>query len=452
MKRYIRLMLFLLIAFVLIATGCSKKTAYEDEPLIDWSLYQPNRTMVQYFTGGYENEGHMIIIDILNDTWMQQKVLSTGAATYAVFQIHDGLAIKIDGKEAGDFSSLDAFWDMDYTETVSRWSDESLDESNRYTKYKWEKKNEAGQTLTNEAFLETNAFTIGNETFDALKVITQSEGSEEYRISYHIEGFGQVQNTWMMKGETGDVFATHEDKLVSYAYIDGLNGSYPEHKINVLSGLAEREGFDFALPMSFDRYSSPWLLVTNPSPASTSTSPELIHMILDLSGNVLKQFKIDPPKPFSSISYVGSPTPYHGIGSILECNTVDVQGEPIIEVYWFINRNWLLIDQFKPSPPMSQNNLPTSFVFTVNIIGDYVVYATGMRDEANPENLIWKVYDRRVMRTIQTFSVSEHYFSPSNVDELFVREGFYRIAFDRTSEGAIYLNIETGELLDLQTP
>jgi hypothetical protein len=175
-------------------------------------------------------------------------------------------------------------------------------------------------------------------------------------------------------------------------------------------------------------------------------------MILDLSGNVLKQFKIDPPKPFSSISYVGSPTPYHGIGSILECNTVDVQGEPIIEVYWFINRNWLLIDQFKPSPPMSQNNLPTSFVFTVNIIGDYVVYATGMRDEANPENLIWKVYDRRVMRTIQTFSVSEHYFSPSNVDELFVREGFYRIAFDRTSEGAIYLNIETGELLDLQTP
>lgn len=448
MKRYIILILMFQITLVIIVSGCSKQTTIENETLIDWSLYQPYRTMVQYFTGGYENEGHMIIIDILNDTWMQQKVLSTGAATYAVYQIHEGFAILTDGKEAGDFGSLDAFWDMDYTKTVTQRSDDLIDASNRYTKHKWETKSYDGQPLMNEAILEKDSFTVGNESFDALKVITQGEHSEDYRISYYIEGFGPVQNTWMMKGETGEFFVGHEDQLVSYAYIDGLNGSYPEHKTTVMSGLAEREGFDYALPMVFGRYSSEWLLIANQGSSSTLKSPELIHVILDLNGNVLKRFRIEAPKLFSSIYYIGAPIPYHGEGSILECNTIDDHGEPIIEVYWFKNRNWALIDQFEPNPPMSQSNLPTVFEFTVNIIGDYFVYATGTGDETSPENLMWKVYDGRAMRTIQTFSVPDHYISPSNVEELFVKEGFYRIAFDRNSDHAIYLNIETGELLN----
>lgn len=444
--------ILILIIFVFILSGCVKEVESKPEDQIDWRIYQPNRTMVQYFTGGYENEGHMIVIDILNDSWMQQKTLSTGAATYAVYQFHDGYPLLLEGNEAGDFGTLDSFWDLDYTEGLTPESIDTTEASARFTPYKWETKDYDGQPLSNEAVLEKEAFNIGTETFDALKVTTRSETSEDYRIKYYVEGLGMVQYTWMMKGETGESFIGQEDRLVGYAYIDGLGGPNPKHKITVTSGLAEREGFEYALPMEFDRYTSDWLLVTNRGSSSKLTSPELVHMILDLNGNVLKQFKVEPPKQFSSIYYVGAPVPFLGKGTILECNTVDNNGEPIIELYWFMNRNWTLIDQFPPSPPMSQNNLPTVFVFTVTIIEDYVVYATGERDETTPENLMWKVYDRRIERTIQNFSVPDYYIAPSNAEELSGMEGFYRIAFDRNSVDAVYLNIETGELQGLQTP
>lgn len=433
----------LITLFTLLLSGCTTIIEPEQEvevAMIDWQLYQPDRTMVQYFSGGFENEGFMVVIDKLDDHFMQKKVVSAGAAVYQIYEVYEGFQMLVESNEAGDIASMSDFWEMDYTRGRAATLTEAVD---RFTPYVFETTRYDGTKVTNSAKEVEQAFEIDGRSYDILMVETHVPDYNEYLATYYIKGIGQAYVAWMMETDSGELIITFEDRLVNYVPIEPIGSAPPDHITLHLLEMANREGVDIALPIALERFTSDWLLITNPNDAP----PKLTHAILDLEGNVIKRLTLDMPKPFTAVRHVASPVPLFGTGLILACDTTDSKGNPIIEIYFFDDRKWQLVDHFIPNPPMSQSELPTVFEFTVNIFGNYMVYANGDRDVNHSDQLIWKVYDRRSQSTIATLSIPEHYMPPSTIDALLEREGSFKIAYDQASGEGFYIEIVTGKII-----